>query len=168
MELEHYLETHDKKVLNLGCGKTCPVEHFGIDIADAAGVDLVADLNEGIPVPDNSFDLVVAVDFLEHTLPQKNIMIMEEIYRVLKVDGEFYTVVPSTDGNNTGAFQDPTHFSYWNKIKFFYFLDDEFGNRFRSLYNIQCWFQPKVLETYYNEYDVTYVRAILKKNKGIS
>lgn len=164
MELNKYLQSHNPKILNLGCGKTCPPEDFGIDIQDAEGVDLVCDLTKGIPVDDNVFDVVTARDFLEH-IPQgkPNVKIMEEIYRVLKPGGRFETLVPSTSGHNIGAFQDPYHVSFWNKTKFFYFLDDRFGHWFRSLYNIKCWFEPLVLETFDNEYDVTYVRAVLKK-----
>ena len=163
MELKDYLEQNKTAILNVGCGKTCPVEHYGVDITDSAGVDLVADLNEGIPLPSETFDIVWAHDFLEHIKPENNIKIMEEIYRVLKPGGELHTEVPSTSGNNTGAFQDPTHVSFWNKTKFFYFLDGQYGNNFRSLYNIQCWFEPLVLETKDNEWDVTYVTAILRK-----
>jgi len=163
MELKDYLEQNKQAILNVGCGKTCPVEHYGVDITDSAGVDLVADLNDGIPLPDNTFDMVVAQDFLEHIEPKNNIKIMEEIYRVLKPGGELHTIVPSTDGNNTGAFQDPTHISFWNQTKFNYFLDGQYGKNFRSLYNIQCWFEPRVLETFWNEYNITYVKAVLKK-----
>ena len=164
MDLTEYLEQHNPSVLNLGCGKTCGIDEYGIDITDAVGVDVVADLNTGMKfIPDNTFDTVKAIDFLEH-IDQKNcIMIMEEIYRVLKPGGTMETIVPSTDGNNVGAFQDPTHVSFWNKTKFWYFLDNKYGNNFRSLYNIKCWFIPVRLMTYYNEYDVTYVQAVLRK-----
>lgn len=163
--LEDYLKNNKESVLNLGCGKSKPKNHFGIDIRKFDGVDLVCDLNKGIPLPDNSFKVVIAQDFLEHTLPQNNIKIMEEIYRVLDFGGHFHFIVPSTDGNNMGAFQDPTHFSYWNEKKFWYFFDDKFGNGFRSLYDIKSYFHPLGLETFYNEYNVTYVRGVLEKPK---
>lgn len=164
MELKKYLELHKPTVLNLGCGKTKPPEHYGIDIEEYVGVDKVWDLTKGIPVLEGLFDIVIAQDFLEH-IPQgeATVKIMEEIYRVLKPGGSLHTIVPSTDGNNIGAFQDPYHVSFWNKTKFYYFLDDKFGNGFRSLYNTKCWFKPELLETFYNQYDVTYVRATLKK-----
>ena len=162
MELQKYLEMYPKSILNLGCGKTCQPEHFGIDITDAVGVDMVADLSNGIPIPDNTFDNVVAFDFVEHLMPNKNVMIMEEIYRVLKPGGVVQIIVPSTDGNNMGAFQDPTHYSFWNQMKFRYFMDDKLGG-FRNLYNIQSWFIPIQLTTFFNEWNVTYVNAVLKK-----
>ena len=166
MKIEYYLRTYKPSVLNLGCGKSCPAEHYGIDITDAAGVDRVCDLTGGIPIDSDTFDVVYARDFLEH-IPQGQpcVDIMEEIYRVLKPGGKLQTLVPSTSGNSMGAFQDPYHVSFWNKVKFYYFLDDKFGNGFRGLYNIQCWFEPIVLTTFDNEYDVTYVEAVLKKKE---
>lgn len=153
-------------IVNLGCGKTNPHHFYGIDIQDAPGVDLVADLSNGIPIPDKSTDIVMARDFLEHIpMGSPGIKIMEEIYRVLKVGGHFHFEVPSTDGNNMGAFQDPTHVSFWNQMKFNYFIADEYGKGFRSLYNINCHFKPVSIETYYNEWNVTYVRGVLERFK---
>jgi predicted SAM-dependent methyltransferase len=138
-------------------------ETFGIDIQDLPGVDLVADLNEKFPIPDNTFDFAIAKDFLEHIDQKKCIQMMEEIYRILKPGGHLIFDVPSTDGNNMGAFQDPTHVSFWNQNKFWYFLDEKYGKGFRTLYNIRCWFIPRELQTYYNEWNITYVRGILEK-----
>ena len=150
--------------LNLGCGRRNAPTSYGIDILDVAGVDVVCDLLEGIPLPDNSFDTILAIDFLEHT-PQgvANIRIMEEIYRVLKVGGTFYFSVPSTDGNNVGAFQDPTHLSFWNIMKFHYFMADKYGQGFRSLYDIKSFFAPVNIYTINNAAGITYVEGSLTK-----
>jgi len=163
MELKDYLDNNENSILNLGCGKTKPQDQFGIDILNFTGVDLVHDLGEGIPVPTGSFKHIIGQDFLEHLKPEKSIFIMEEIFRVLDFEGVFHFLVPSTDGNNMGAFQDPTHYSFWNEKKFWYFLDDQFGKGFRSLYNINCKFKPLHLETFYNEHNVTYVKGALQK-----
>lgn len=160
---EEYAHGREKLVLNLGCGMRNPPECYGIDIQDLPGVDLVANLNYGIPLSDNSFDVVIAQDFLEHIDMNKRIRIMEEIYRVLKPGGVLQFDVPSTDGNNRGAFCDPTHVSFWNELSFWYYLDDMYGKGFRSLYDIKCWFIPRHLETYYNQWNVTYVRGVLEK-----
>lgn len=164
--LSEYLWSRTGKgaVLNLGCGRSNGDDCFGIDIQDMPGVDLVADLTNGIPVPDNTFDVVLARDFLEHIpMGQPNIRIMEEIYRVLKPGGQFHFEVPSTDGCNMGAFQDPTHISFWNQKKFQYFMKDEFGEGFRSLYNINCHFVPQSILTVNNQWGITYVRGVLSK-----
>jgi hypothetical protein len=46
---------------------------------------------------------------------------MKEIYRVLAPGGWLIAQVPSTDGR--GAFQDPTHVSFWNENSFKYYTD---------------------------------------------
>lgn len=163
MELAEYLESVETPVLNLGCGKTKESGQFGVDIMNFDCVDLIADLNEGIPLPSKTFKYVVGKDFLEHLKPENGIKIMEEIYRVLDFGGKFEFLVPSTDGNNMGAFQDPTHYSFWNEKKFWYFLDDKYGKGFRALYNIDCRFMPRALNTFWNEHNVTYVYGVLEK-----
>ena len=153
-------------ILNLGCGQTNTADTYGIDCFAFANVDLVWDLTNGIPFDNNTFDEVLARDFLEHIQQgQPTIKIMEEIYRVLKVGGILTFEVPSTDGYNVGAFQDPTHISFWNQMKFLYFLSDEHGKGFRSLIGIQTWFKPQILMTYNNEHGVTYVYGKLVKEE---
>ncbi len=41
---------------------------------------------------------------------------MQEAHRCLTPGGWFLTLTPSTDGR--GAFQDPTHVSFWNSNSF--------------------------------------------------
>ncbi len=60
---------------------------------------------------------------------------MEEIYRVLKPGGMFESSTPSTDGR--GAFQDPTHVSFWNINSWLYYSDDAY----RNLYGIKADFE---------------------------
>jgi glycosyltransferase involved in cell wall biosynthesis len=85
-----------------------------VDLYDA---DIIGDLNEGIPLPDNSVGVLNASHILEH-LNDKH-KIMSEIHRVLVDGGWAFIQVPSTDGR--GAFQDPTHVSYWNENCFWYY-----------------------------------------------
>ena len=49
---------------------------------------------------------------------------MEEIWRVLKDGGVLNHMTPSTDGR--GAFQDPTHRSFWNINSWLYYMDDSY------------------------------------------
>ena len=161
--LKEYLIGCKTPVLNLGCGRMNQKEFFGLDIEDYDGVDVVANAEETLPFPDNTFEAVVAQDVLEHLIPQKSIHIMEEIYRVLRPKGVFEFLVPSTDGNNIAAFQDPTHYSYWNQMKFRYFLSDTVEGSFRGLYDCNCHFMPVKLETFFNQWNITYVRGILQK-----
>jgi len=84
---------------------------------DQEGGDITCDLNEGIPLPDNSVGVINASHVLEHL--KDPIKSMKEIYRVLCDGGWAFIEVPSTDGR--GAFQDPTHVSFWNENSFWYY-----------------------------------------------
>lgn len=42
------------------------IAYTGVDLKSAPEVDIVADVSEGLPVPDASYDAVAAVDLLEH------------------------------------------------------------------------------------------------------
>lgn len=81
--------------------------------------DYVCDLNDGIPLPDNSVGVLNASHILEHLHDKTKIM--SEIHRVLAHGGWAFIEIPSTDGR--GAFQDPTHVSYWNENSFLYYTD---------------------------------------------
>jgi len=166
MELKEYLDTHDKKILHLGCSSRCPEGHFGIDIEDLPGVDLVWDLTKGIPADDNVFDEIIAKDVLEH-IPQGKlcIQLMEDIYRTLVPGGVVHIEVPSTDGGGIGAFGHPYHVSWWSKTTLKYYLDDAYTNGWRSTIGVKCFFKPEMLVTFFNEYDMAYVKATLSKLK---
>jgi predicted SAM-dependent methyltransferase len=103
--------------VDLCCGSRKPEGFIGVDMFDLPGVDLVADLNKQFPFNDNYVDYLRAYDALEHL--GDRIMTMNEIWRVCKNGATVDISVPSTDGR--GAFQDPTHISYWNINSFYYY-----------------------------------------------
>lgn len=86
---------------------------------DQEGADITCDLNEGIPLPDNSVGVINASHIIEHL--KDPIKTMREIHRVLAHGGWVFIEVPSTDGR--GAWQDPTHVSFWNEHSFWYYTD---------------------------------------------
>lgn len=108
--------------LNLGCGSKHLPGYVNIDNRSAVNPDVVCNVVEGLPHDDNSVEMVVANDFLEHIHPEKVIFVIEEIHRVLRPGGTFQHSTPSTDGR--GAFQDPTHRSFWNINSWMYFTND--------------------------------------------
>jgi len=113
--------------LNLGCGFKATQGYVNVDITERDGVDLVYDLNHTPwPWDDNSVDEIMANDALEHLAPlgkaegQMNIVaVLQEIHRVLKPHGKLVARIPTTDG--PGAWQDPTHVTYWNTNTLLYF-----------------------------------------------
>jgi SAM-dependent methyltransferase len=108
--------------LDLGCGSLIKnpfnaKKTYGIDLREDLDkevykVDLVI---EKIPFADQYFDYVTAYDFLEHiprliynpTRRFPFIELMNEIHRVLKIDGLFLSLTPVFPHHV--AFWDPTH-----------------------------------------------------------
>jgi glycosyltransferase involved in cell wall biosynthesis len=86
---------------------------------DQEGADINCDLNDGIPLEDNSVGVINASHVIEHL--RDPIKTMREIHRVLVHGGWAFIEVPSTDGR--GAWQDPTHVSFWNEHSFWYYTD---------------------------------------------
>lgn len=103
--------------VDLGCGDNKPEGYLGVDVCPGRYVDIVADLTKRFPFDDSSLDCVRAHCCLEH-LPDR-LHSMNEIWRVCKHGASVDLLLPSTDGR--GAFQDPTHVSYWNINSFFYY-----------------------------------------------
>lgn len=85
-----------------------------VDLKDAR---VKADLNRKWPFENGSVGVIVANDILEHL--KNPIHVMKEAHRVLCHGGLLLTSTPSTDGR--GAFQDPTHVSFWNENSFWYY-----------------------------------------------
>lgn len=108
---------------------------------DQEGADITCDLNDGIPLPDNSVGVLNASHVLEHL--KDPIKSMREIHRVLAHGGWAMIEVPSTDGR--GAFQDPTHVSFWNEHSFWYYTNKQKADFIRN-YDIR--FQTYRLNTW--------------------
>jgi SAM-dependent methyltransferase len=123
--------------LNLGSSDATLSGFTNVDILPGPGI-LVADLMKSWPWADDSVDYVRASHVIEH-LPDK-IFTMNELWRVLRPGSRADIAVPTTDG--PGAFQDPTHVSFWNRRSFLYY---EHGSPYRESnakgYGIQASFR---------------------------
>jgi predicted SAM-dependent methyltransferase len=126
--------------LNLGCGYNHMPGYVNIDNRPEVNPDLLCDVLGGLPYGDNTVEKVFARDFLEHIPIGKVIGVIENIWRVLKFDGIFESITPSTDGR--GAFQDPTHVSFWNQNSWLYYSEPHL----RKLYGIKANFE--IVEIY--------------------
>lgn len=135
-------DANDKGLLcvDIGGGLNPYPGYTTVDLRDTA--DYVCDLNNGIPLPDNSVGVLNASHILEHLHDKTKIM--SEIHRVLAHGGWAFIEVPSTDGR--GAFQDPTHVSYWNENSFLYYTDAYLAN---FIDNSSIRFQEYRRETYF-------------------
>lgn len=105
-------------MFDLGGAHNSPDGFTVVDIRAGAG-GITCDVTQGLPWADNSVGAIRAHDFLEHIPIGKVVPLMNEIHRVLAPGGWLLTSTPSTDGR--GAFQDPTHCSFWNENSFWYY-----------------------------------------------
>ncbi|MET7715070.1 glycosyltransferase [Streptomyces sp. NPDC005407] len=145
--------------LDLGAAHRKPLGYQGVDQYPGEGVDIIATLPDKLDLPDNSVGLIRAVDFLEH-VPAK-VPLINELYRLLAPGGMLLTMTPSSDGR--GAYQDPTHVSFYNENSFWYYTD----NQYRAFVpEIEARFQKSRLVTYYptdwhSKNNISYVVANL-------
>lgn len=124
--------------------------------------DQIVDLSGWWPWKDSSVMELKAWDIFEH-LPFK-LHTMNEAHRVLVSGGRLDLFVPTTDGR--GAFQDPTHVSFWTPNDLFYFCEEYVEwRRFRIAYGITAHF--RVISQSHMEYPnrVWKLRVILEAVK---
>lgn len=135
----------------------------GFESVDIQGGDITADLNSKWPFKDGSVGVIRASDALEHL--KDPIHVMKEAWRVLAPNGWFLTNTPSTDGR--GAFQDPTHISFWNSNSFWYYTKKDQAR----FINTPVRFQMSRVKNYFPSewhklHNIVYVKADLVKFDG--
>lgn len=83
--------------LNWGCGPEPPYGWVNSDIFPAPGVQVVADIRTGLPLPDDWFEYVVSI----HALPELSYAELDkalrELRRVLKPGGVLRLSLPDMD-----------------------------------------------------------------------
>lgn len=145
--------------LDLGAAHAHPYGYLGVDRLAAEGVDIVAEMPAPLPLADSSVGVIRAVDFLEHVADK--VALFNELYRLLAPGGLLLSQTPSTDGR--GAFQDPTHVSFYNENSFWYYTDANYRN---FVPEIKARFQVSRLATSYPTewhaaHNISYVTANL-------
>jgi SAM-dependent methyltransferase len=112
------IDRGEKVNLDLGCGRLKRPGWIGIDRVDLPEVDIVADLEDGLPfLADNSVDEINAHSFLEHIHNFETLM--REMHRVLKPDGRLLVFVPHF--SNPYYYSDYTHTRFFGLYSFDYF-----------------------------------------------
>lgn len=104
-------------VLDLGCGPNKVRGAWGVDYRSVPGVDVVADIERGLPIRTSSIDAVWMRHVIEHV--RDLIGVMEEVYRICRPGGTVDIDVPYY--TSRGAFRDPTHVRYIAEDTFEYF-----------------------------------------------
>ena len=139
INLEKTLNSGSPIVLELGCGTKKIPGRIGIDHLDMPQVDIVADLEEGLPFfPDNCVDAVYSDSLLEHI---NNLdILMRDVWRILKPGVKKYLFVPH--------FSNPYHYSDYTHKRFFGLYSFEYFSKSQSR------FKRKV-PNFYNDYNFT-------------
>ena len=148
---EKWADDNKLAKIDLGSRLTCKPNYISVDIKDA---DVNCDLQETWPFPDSSVGVVIANDIFEHL--KDPIHTMKELQRILAPDGYAFIQVPSTDGR--GAFQDPTHKSFWNENSFLYYTNNQWAKYIDTPVRFQT---LQLYTTEKNEQQVSWVVAHL-------
>ncbi len=139
----------DKVVLDIASGEGygCAIlaasarKIFGIDIdpevieyarekyAAASNIEFLIGQAEKIPLPDNSIDVVVSYETIEHLDPSTQEKFLQEIKRVLKKDGRLVISTPDkTNYSDRYGFTNEFHLKEFTSKEFLDFLKQYFGH----------------------------------------
>ena len=159
---EHYLPALVREwcrreslaMLDLGGEFNCPEGYLPVDInlsenkkgfrLDALQLDRIKEISS------LRVGCVRAWDFLEHIPSNLVCRLMNTIYETLEPCGFLLSMTPAISDSNgivgRGAFQDPTHVSFWSENNTWYFTNRNFS---RYVPKITCRFQTVVCRTFY-------------------
>ncbi len=119
--------------VELGCGTTKNEGYLGIDRFPLPNVDIVADLDKGIPLEDNSVEVIFCSHSLEHFENLPNIV--NEIYRVCKHKAIVNVLAPyHMETVNLANFY---HKQVFNEATFRFFTNEE-----KTHININDYYNP--------------------------
>lgn len=138
---------------DLGGAHGCPQGYVPVDehLVESQGLKLdVLSPEFDEAVPDHSAGCFRAHDFFEHIAIGDVVPLMNLLYRKLAPGGWILSHTPAVcdaDGKvGRGAFQDPTHRSFWSENNWWYFTDSKFA---KYVPEIRCRFQAVRLSTWY-------------------
>lgn len=118
----------DKILLDIGCGMNKKQGYLGIDKVKLQRIDIISDIEHGLPFKDNAIDGIRVIQVLEHV--RDLIFVLEDFWRVCKEGAEIEILVPYW--NRVGAFRDPTHVRFFTYRTFDHFTEN---SRFPNYYS---------------------------------
>lgn len=123
--------------LDLGCGFNKQPGFVGMDKRKVEGVDIVHDAEVfPYPLPDECCSTILCSHLIEHIKPWLMIDLFNELWRIMKVDGQLMISMPY--GVSFGFQQDPTHCNICNEATWTYFDPDAEGGLY-SVYAPMPW-----------------------------
>lgn len=90
-------EDNKKRMLNLGCGQRFLSDWVNLDFISSNKNIKAHNLNDGIPFPDNYFDLIYHSHVLEHFTKKDAEKFIKECYRVLMPGGVIRIATPDLE-----------------------------------------------------------------------
>ena len=118
----HFIFSDEAK-LEIGCGNQEHWRadyHIRLDKIDF-GQDIVWDLLNGIPLPDNFCSHIYASHTFEHLPQDKIVFVMNECWRVLRKGGELWVIVPHVEAVSAYI---PSHLTRFNETSFKFFTGE--------------------------------------------
>lgn len=105
--------------LDIGCGKNKIEGAIGIDISKNSDVDLICDIEKGLPFKDSVFVEIYCNQILEHV--NDLIKLMEEIHRVCRSHAKVFISTPYYA--SLDAFSNPDHKRFITEYTFDMFTE---------------------------------------------
>lgn len=99
--------------LNVGCCKKHEKDFINLDLNDY-GQDILWDVRDGIPFPDNSVDIIWSQHVMEHFTEVESQAVLREFYRILKVGGTMIHTTPHASDPTSCYFD---HKTFWNEAR---------------------------------------------------
>ncbi len=118
--------------VDLGCGNRKIKGTLGVDTVRVPGVDVVADLNSGLPFRESSVDAIYSYHILEHM--DDFLATMNEIWRFCRPGALVYIKVPHA-ASSFVTWKDPTHRRGLSIATFAYFDDTYFDGAAFAYYS---------------------------------
>lgn len=181
--VEEWCRRRKLPMLDLGGAHGCPDGYTPVDLAlprtdpamycanmvigagkfpPAIGGD-VFDVLENLPP--SSVGGIRAFDFLEHIPAGRVPALMNLLYKVLVPGGFLLSQTPAVCDNEgrcgRGAYQDPTHVSFWSSNNTWYYTDRDYAKYLNGA--VDCRFQSVVLANHYpSEFHRTHLIPYLR------
>lgn len=109
--------------LNLGCGNDYKEGYFNVDFNKEVKADLYIDFNSKLPFEDNSADLILLDNVIEHIQSDKLFDFIDELYRICK-DGSIIQIY-TPHYSSVYAFKHLAHHNYFGIGSFDIFKEQQ-------------------------------------------